>query len=1739
MTVLSDYNIIKEGDIYNVYVDTTLHRVELTPSELRSLYDGSIISSATTVSGTAVSGTQVILEVNWGESFDVNKVKYYHDEASSSGISIWKGVSSGNEESINFTTAAGISESSIVGDARYIRIYHEVSHGVITNVNQLVIEGVRNDSIGFGESASDEVTNLLVDNSPIGYESSSYTAVPVYNDYNLSIDIKLSVAPTGSISDSYVLLATTPSGEYYGINDYGFLVPVSIALDVENDSFTGYSNFVSFNEDSKWDIIQGAMQSVVRPTSDGLLIDVSGHYFSGTGNASASTIFGIISKEKFTGNQSFTMKMKVKLGAAVLYFPDQMEAVFGFTNNMPIPCSSYNSDYPYLDETNTSRAGRSGVMLVASFDDSYYGFVYGDGNLKQDGRFVDGFEDSVWNHTTTVSNDDLGEIVDGDSSNNKDWTSDASFREWVFTWDHINRVATGYIDGLKIGERRFSNPPLEGCKLYFLIRNARQFSVTATIKDFEIDTTRIYKQRNLNLTDVLSSTAYDSSDPTYHGASNLTDGTDLEWVGGYTISSNDWAKVSLSTPKDIVSFSFKNPPYGGAGQGPYVTNISGSYTKSFKYVPKNFFVAIDEDLDNLVLYNADATYNVENKKIFNDVNGSTTVHSGTSSVTFYFTDFHEASGRDPETDIDIYGSIALREIGMVEQYYETISVFPDFSKTGHFSWDRGLLNRIKQTGANGYFELDNMDAVEFAVAGDSEMLIKGVNYDTTNSPYQSQLIYKSTHVGQATDYNNWNFYVPIAFWRRFENFINVRGFYTEWNLRAATPGYHAIFNKFKFQSLIRGLDPALEGSWADIPPIENPYVGSNPDYTDYVQYFIDNNDGEYYTNIAELYAQLGDLGGDWSAITIPSDTVLKKDFRWSGVNLFNGLACNMYIEFDSDVYTDAIRMIVLEVKEQDMTGLASQMNMDTVGIFSSTTIGSYISPVFDTKTELNTERVFGSLEDMSTSSGVISYRSSDSIPVYKEDYEYLTWQPWQIPGKGTKYDFVTGTASMLSGYGWPYIGVVDGTKVYLMGSDSSDDNFLYYDYATNLWGIMAPMSDVGDDIVVDGNIRNNGVVLDDGIMYVAVREGNQNSKRILKYNISANTYGITGWERLPNVRPPEIDYSGMVGYGNSLYFFGDAGDVIEFNMSTGIWDSGLASMPMRGQTYRRYFFPCLVGSKVYIFGGNSQFYSGSGAVRALTVEVYDIENDSWEENPAELNYSPGMSCYAFNYGSDVVVLPANNNSTFGHEIPSVYNTTTNTVTEDYVLSLLSGNYYGDGAVNWDFGLSWVYGDYIYTTGYADNGDGTWRRVKIKKESWESGYLSSRYDSTWGSSSLFNSSWIETSVSGETIAQDRYVQFKVQLMPSSDEYSSLIKKVGLIVPQTMENVPTSGTEDFYLKLGISSDYNYEFWFSDAQYYSSLRYAGWNVIYTGSTDGYTINDSTLAVSSTVSGSDRYGYRNPYVLKEGLNSYKMWTTGGITPDGLPTDSIAPFYDVLSSGTIQYSTSSDGREWASFSEVISLGTEGTYDTHSSRDCCIIKISVNDYKMWYTGRELSSSTDRIIYCDSVDGITWSNFSLSHDINTSGLPGQADVNGAYAPFVLWSAENGYYTMWYTGVGLTSKHSIIRCVSTDGLSWSSHAIVLQYGKHGIYDIKGAAFPFIIFEVSLYKMWYVGLDEEDEQTILYVTSSDGIIWDAPVVTIARGFGSTTSVGVERASVTSNSSFVVPNTYFNDAKIKIYNG
>jgi len=129
-------------------------------------------------------------------------------------------------------------------------------------------------------------------------------------------------------------------------------------------------------------------------------------------------------------------------------------------------------------------------------------------------------------------------------------------------------------------------------------------------------------------------------------------------------------------------------------------------------------------------------------------------------------------------------------------------------------------------------------------------------------------------------------------------------------------------------------------------------------------------------------------------------------------------------------------------------------------------------------------------------------------------------------------------------------------------------------------------------------------------------------------------------------------------------------------------------------------------------------------------------------------------------------------------------------------------------------------------------------------------------------------------------------------------------------------------------------------------------------------------------------------------------------------------------------------------------------------------------------------------------------------------------------------------MWYVGIGYDSVHRIIRCTSVDGTTWEAHRVVISPIFEAEHDLSGVTFPCVVLERSLYQMWYVGIDELGVSTVIYTTSNDGIIWLNPISCIPKGFSEYDKMGQGRVAVVSNTDFVVSNTYFNSAKIKIYN-
>ncbi len=209
------------------------------------------------------------------------------------------------------------------------------------------------------------------------------------------------------------------------------------------------------------------------------------------------------------------------------------------------------------------------------------------------------------------------------------------------------------------------------------------------------------------------------------------------------------------------------------------------------------------------------------------------------------------------------------------------------------------------------------------------------------------------------------------------------------------------------------------------------------------------------------------------------------------------------------------------------------------------------------------------------------------------------------------------------------------------------------------------------------------------------------------------------------------------------------------------------------------------------------------------------------------------------------------------------------------------------------------------------------------------------------------------------------------------------------------------------------------------------------------------------------------DPTVLKDG-STYKMWYTGD------------------SGGTtlrIIYCESSDGINWSNFQVVINIASSGTgFDSSYVQTPSVIKDG-STYKMWYAG---NNGNDRIIYCESSDGINWSNYQLAINLSAQGT---YDTVNTFAPAVI--KENGVYKMWYTGEVGGFVGRIIYCESTNGVNWFNFQLSINLGSQGVYDTAGCFHASVIRDGSNYKMWYAG-DDGTNFRIIYCESSDGISW-----------------------------------------------
>src|SRR3989344_416678 len=120
----------------------------------------------------------------------------------------------------------------------------------------------------------------------------------------------------------------------------------------------------------------------------------------------------------------------------------------------------------------------------------------------------------------------------------------------------------------------------------------------------------------------------------------------------------------------------------------------------------------------------------------------------------------------------------------------------------------------------------------------------------------------------------------------------------------------------------------------------------------------------------------------------------------------------------------------------------------------------------------------------------------------------------------------------------------------------------------------------------------------------------------------------------------------------------------------------------------------------------------------------------------------------------------------------------------------------------------------------------------------------------------------------------------------------------------------------------------------------------------------------------------------------------------------------------------------------------------------------------------------------------WYKYPDNPVLSTSNIECEFDSVNAGAPSVLFNGS--LYQMWYEGYN-GSSWNIGYTTSSDGLNWTNRQPI-NIDISSDTDVSNIHDPYVLYENGMYKMWYAASDSGFSFIhINYATSSDGINWN----------------------------------------------
>lgn len=185
----------------------------------------------------------------------------------------------------------------------------------------------------------------------------------------------------------------------------------------------------------------------------------------------------------------------------------------------------------------------------------------------------------------------------------------------------------------------------------------------------------------------------------------------------------------------------------------------------------------------------------------------------------------------------------------------------------------------------------------------------------------------------------------------------------------------------------------------------------------------------------------------------------------------------------------------------------------------------------------------------------------------------------------------------------------------------------------------------------------------------------------------------------------------------------------------------------------------------------------------------------------------------------------------------------------------------------------------------------------------------------------------------------------------------------------------------------------------------------------------------------------------------------------------------DTLVGGTYQIGrmTSGDGGqtfEVYAGNPVLTPGAGGSWDATWVVDPWLVNDGTQ-LVCYYAG--IGTGDFQIGRATSPDGITWTKYAGNPII--TGTAGNWDGSGCNFPTVWYDpGDTPKWRMWYTGFGsgaTAGRTAVGYAYSSDGLSWTKVARMLDVGSPGDFDDVGLATGPVRFDSGTWYVYYAGL------------------------------------------------------------------